>query len=187
MVDIEENNTSRNKRSGGRDTRRAAREAARLVKNPYIQRKISPYEVLDEEGLTLIENNADTLLQEIGIEFHGDAEVLDMWRKAGAKVEGERVRFPKGLLRELIKTVPKEFTQHARNPARSVQIGGNNTVFAPVYGPPFVRTLEGERRHASIEDFRNFVKLAYLAPAMHHSGGVVCEPADIPVNKRHLD
>lgn len=187
MIEGEGHHAPRGRRSGGRDARRAARVAGGLLKNPYIKRKIPPYEVLDEEGLTLIENNADIILEEIGIEFRDDLEALDMWRKAGAHVEGERVRFPKGLLRELIKTAPAQFTQHARNAARSVEIGGKNTVFAPVYGPPFVRTLEGERRYATIEDFRSFVKLAYLAPAMHHSGGTVCEPVDISVNKRHLD
>jgi trimethylamine--corrinoid protein Co-methyltransferase len=72
-------------------------------------------------------------------------------------------------------------------PTASVIIGGDHTVFAPVYGPPFVRDIDGGRRYATIEDFRNFVKLAYMAPAMHHSGGTVCEPVDIPVSKRHLD
>lgn len=110
-----------------------------------------------------------------------------MWRDAGADVKGERVRFPKGLCRELLKSAPSSFTQHARNPAKSVQIGGDSTVFVPVYGPPFVRDLEGNRRYATIEDFQNFVKLAYMAPSMHHSGGTVCEPVDVPVNKRHLD
>ena len=86
-----------------------------------------------------------------------------------------------------MKTAPSTFTWHARNPERNVQIGGKATVFAPVYGPPFVRDLEGQRRYATIEDFRNFVKLAYMAPSMHSSGGTVCEPVDIPVNKRHLD
>ena len=60
-------------------------------------------------------------------------------------------------------------------------------VFAPVYGPPFVRDLENERRYATIEDFRNFVKLAYMLPGFHHSGGTVCEPVDLPVTKRHLE
>ena len=66
-------------------------------------------------------------------------------------------------------------------------IGGSGTVFAPVYGPPFIRSLDEGRRYATIEDFRNFVKLAYMSPAIHHSGGTVCEPVDLPVNKRHLD
>ncbi len=94
---------------------------------------------------------------------------------------------PRGCAASLLKTAPATFTQHARNPERSVQIGGKATVFAPVYGPPFVRDLDGNRRYATIEDFRNFVKLAYMAPAIHHSGGTVCEPVDVPVNKRHLD
>ena len=174
-------------RSGGGAARRAERSKLELVSLPYIQRKIPVFEILDEEAVAIIEANADTVLEEIGIEFRDDEEALAMWREAGADVKGERVHFPKGLCRELMKTAPSTFTQHARNPARSVEIGGRNTVFAPVYGPPFVRDLEGERRYATIEDFHNFVKLAYMAPAMHHSGGTVCEPVDVAVNKRHFD
>ncbi|MFM9012788.1 MAG: trimethylamine methyltransferase family protein, partial [Gemmatimonadota bacterium] len=103
-------------------------------------------------------------------------------------VDGERVRFPSGMCRELIqKNAPREFTQIARNPARDVRIGGDATVFAPAYGSPFVRNLDEGRRYARIEDFRNFVKLAYMANSLHHSGGTICEPVDLPVNKRHLD
>ncbi|WP_420506291.1 trimethylamine methyltransferase family protein [Nitratireductor aquimarinus] len=170
----------------------AARRAARAGAGPgpqltYIRRTLRPFEVLDEEALALIEANANTVLEEIGIEFRDDPEALAMWKEAGADVQGDRVHFPKGLCRALLKTAPSTFTQHARNPERSVEIGGNTTVFAPVYGPPFVRDLDGARRYATIEDFRNFVKLAYMAPSIHHSGGTVCEPVDVPVNKRHLD
>ncbi|MCV0397382.1 MAG: trimethylamine methyltransferase family protein [Rhizobiaceae bacterium] len=173
---------------GGASARRAARTGGGAGPQlTYIRRRINRFEVLDEEALALIEANADTVLEEIGIEFRDDAEALALWKEAGADVKGERVRFPKGLPRSLLKTAPQVFTQHARNPERSVQIGGDATVFAPVYGPPFVRDLDGNRRYATIEDFRNFVKLAYMAPAIHHSGGTVCEPVDVPVNKRHLD
>ena len=75
----------------------------------------------------------------------------------------------------------------SRNPDKTVQIGGAHTVFAPVYGPPFVRCLDKGRRYGTLEDFQNLVKLTYLTPFLHHSGGVTCEPCDIPVNKRHLD
>lgn len=180
-------------RAGGRRGRGAAgRRAARSgggpgLPMPFITRRVSEYEVLDEEGLALIEANADIVLEEIGIEFRDDEEALSLWREAGADVRGQRVHFPKGLCRQLLKTAPGQFTQHARNPERSVQIGGKSTVFAPVYGPPFVRDLDGTRRYATIDDFGNFVKLAYMAPSMHHSGGTVCEPVDVPVNKRHFD
>ena len=68
-----------------------------------------------------------------------------------------------------------------------MQIGGDATVFAPNYGSPFVHDLDAGRRYATLADFENFVKLTYLSPNLHHSGGTVCEPVDIPVNKRHLD
>ena len=174
--------------AGGAAARRAERGGSGPgLSMPFIHRKIKVYEVLDEEGLAIIEANADIVLEETGIIFRDDAEALAMWKEAGADVKGERVHFPKGLCRSLLKTAPSQFMQHARNPARSVQIGGDATVFAPVYGPPFVLDLDGVRRYATIEDFRNFVKLAYMAPSIHHSGGTVCEPVDIPVNKRHLD
>ena len=45
----------------------------------------------------------------------------------------------------------------------------------------------GGRRYATMDDFNKFVKLAYMSKWLHHSGGTVCEPTDVPVNKRHLD
>ena len=70
---------------------------------------------------------------------------------------------------------------------KSVRIGGNATVFAPNYGSPFAFDIDNGRRYATIEDFRNFVKLTYQSLYLHHSGGTVCEPVDVPVSKRHLD
>ncbi|WP_349360204.1 trimethylamine methyltransferase family protein [Stappia sp.] len=163
------------------------RGSSAALATPYIVRNLPLLDILSDEGAEIIEANADRLLQEIGLEFREDPETLAIWKEAGAEVDGERVRFPKGMLRELIKTAPAQFTQHARNPARNVEIGGNNTVFAPVYGPPFVTDLDKGRRYGTIEDFQNFVKLAYLSPHLHHSGGTVCEPVDLPVNKRHFD
>ena len=172
---------------GGREARRAgAGEAS--VSLPYITRKIPFFEVLDEEGMQLIENNADTILEEIGIEFRDMPEALDILQKGGAEIDGVRVRFPRGLCRSMIQaSAPSEYTQHARNPQRNLQIGGNNTVFVPAYGSPFVFDIDKGRRYATIEDFQNFVKLAYMSPSLHHSGGTICEPVDVPVNKRHLD
>jgi len=174
-------------RGGGRAARRAERTGGAIEHLRYITRRIPKVELLSEEGLSLIEENAETILQEIGIEFREDAEAIQLFKEAGADIEGERVRFPRGLARALIATAPASFPQLARNSERSVEIGGDNTVFAPVYGPPFVYDADKGRRYAELADFQNFVKLAYMTPAMHHSGGTVCEPVDVPVNKRHLD
>ncbi|HEX9859113.1 MAG TPA: trimethylamine methyltransferase family protein [Paracoccaceae bacterium] len=171
---------------------RQARQAERAHKGggmgrPYIQRNIPTYDVLSEENLQRIETAADRILAETGIEFRDDPAALELWRRAGASVDGLLVKFEPGMLREVLKSAPAEFTQHARNPANSVRIGGKNVVFAPAYGSPFVMDQDRGRRFGTIEDFRNFIRLAQSSPNFHHSGGTICEPTDVPVNKRHLD
>ena len=178
--------TSDNRRKG-----RAARQHARqgdAQRGPaYLTRKIPPYELLSAEGLASVEAHADRILSEVGIEIRGDDEALRLFRDAGATVVDNLVRFDAGHVNALCATAPREFTQLARNPERSVQIGGNHVVLAPAYGSPFVHDLVNGRRYGTIADFENFVKLAYSTPHLHHSGGTVCEPTDVPVNKRHLD
>jgi trimethylamine--corrinoid protein Co-methyltransferase len=175
-------------RAGGRRARIEARTGAAATPSApaFIRRRIPNYELVSEEGLALIEATADELLADVGIEIRDDAS-LDLFRDAGATVDGTRVRFDPGHVSALCATAPPAFTQLARNPARSVEIGGDAVVFAPAYGSPFVRDLAGGRRYGSLADFENFVKLAWSIPWLHHSGGTVCEPVDVPVNKRHLD
>lgn len=172
-------------RSASRRSRRQGRPTLALP--AYITRKIPFVEYLGEEGLVRIEQQADRLLQDVGLEFREDPEALRIWSEAGADVKGTRVRLPAGMARNLCKTVPKSFIQHARNPARSVEIGGSCTVFAPIYGAPFVRCLDKGRRYGSFEDFEKLARIVSMLPSLHHMGLVICEPCDVPVNKRHLD
>ncbi len=161
---------------------------AELPRAPYISRALNTFNVLGEEGLCLIEENADAILAETGMEFHDDEEILAIFRAAGCEVEGTRVRFEAGFCRKLIREkAPASFIQHARNSANSVKLGGDATVLCPSWGPPFVHDLDKGRRYASYEDFITLVKLHQSLPWLHHSGGVVCEPVDLPANKRHLD
>ncbi|MDF0595021.1 trimethylamine methyltransferase family protein [Psychromarinibacter halotolerans] len=179
--------TRRRGRGGGGAARRAERTSVRIEAARFIERNIPNFEILNEEALQIIETNAETVLEEIGVNFVENPEALERWRAAGADVQGERVHIPRGLARELCSTAPGRFTQHARNPERNVEIGGNSLVLAPVYGPPFVRDLDGNRRYATLSDFHDLVKLGYMSKWLHHSGGTVCEPTDVAVNKRHLD
>src|SRR6516162_6231506 len=179
--------TKAGRERGGRQ-KRLERKARGAAPGPaYLTRKIPVYALLEEAELARIEQAADRILAEVGMDIRGDPDALALFRQAGAEVDGERVRFDPGLVASLCRSAPKRFTQHARNPARSVEIGGDHIVFAPAYGSPFVYDRAGGRRYGTLADFENFVKLAYLSPAIHHSGGTVCEPVDLPVNKRHLE
>ncbi len=176
-----------------RTTRRRTRRSGVIpVSSPQIvtgaKREIPPYDLVGPEGLELVEHKAEQLLDQIGVEFRGDDAALALWKDAGADVNGRRVRFEPGLVRGIIDaSAPRYFRQHARNPARTIDLGGNKVVFAPAYGMPFVHDLDTGRRYGTIKDFANIVKLAYMSPWLHHSGGTVCEPVDLAVNKRHLD
>jgi trimethylamine--corrinoid protein Co-methyltransferase len=174
-------------RPGSRGRRIAGDHGAVAVAPAYVTRAIPYYAMLDEEALARIEGQAFRLLERVGIEFRDDPDALRRWREAGAEIAGARVRVPGELVRSLLASAPAEFVQVARNPARSVRIGGRHQVFAPVYGPPFVRDLKGGRRYGSLADFERLVKLTHQLSPLHHSGFVTCEPCDVPVSKRHLD
>ena len=172
----------------GRSARQAARLAHAIEQLPYLTRRLAPVEVISTEGLEQIEHNADTLLERVGIELATYPDAIPVFTNAGAEATGTRVRFPRGMLRQIVQaSAPRSFLQRARNQARSVVIGDPHMVLVPTYGSPFVHDLDRGRRYATIEDFRNFVKLTYTSTTLHHGGGTLCEPVDLPVNKRHFD
>ncbi|TMK69962.1 MAG: trimethylamine methyltransferase family protein [Actinobacteria bacterium] len=143
------------------------------------------YEILDEAALQELERGWRRIVSELGIEFLHD-ESLDYLRGAGQSVDGQLVKFDPDWILEQVAKAPQEFDLQARNPERTVHIGGNNMVFSAVYGCPFVR--EGlERRDATYRDFENLVKLAQSFPQLDSPGGTICEPNDKPLDSRHLD
>ncbi|MFC1464625.1 MAG: trimethylamine methyltransferase family protein [Candidatus Brachytrichaceae bacterium NZ_4S206] len=148
-------------------------------------------EVLSPEGVDKIHRASMRLLKEIGILIVDYPRAAETFRRHGAIVEersdGQLVKIDEDTLLYFVRQAPSSFVQRARNPAKDVPIGGRHTVFAPVYGPPFVLDLDHGRRQATIEDFRNFVRLTYLSEHLHHDGGTLCEPNDVDVKERHLD
>jgi trimethylamine--corrinoid protein Co-methyltransferase len=172
------------RRGGGREGRKALR-AAPVVSFPTLVRNIPVYEILPDEAVELIHDESLKILEEIGCEFRDD-EAIAMWTAAGADVRGTRVRIDRALLMSLVAKAPAEFTLNARNPERTVRVGGKNSIFIPMYGAPYVRDLDNVRRYGSLADLNNFHKLAYMSPSLHSSSSICCEPMEIPVPKRHL-
>lgn len=173
-----------------RSSRRHSAQQQVALASPYIQRKLPFFDVLTEEEMVRIDQQVDWMIENIGVAFRDDPVALDIWRKAGITPcgpHGDLIKADAQWIRSLVAKAPTQFTQHARNPERSVVIGGTNQVFAPIYGAPFVRDLHGGRRYARFDDFEKLVKLAYMHPHLHHTGLVIAEPTDIPVSKRHLD
>ncbi|MDB4222630.1 trimethylamine methyltransferase family protein [Granulosicoccus sp.] len=169
----------------GADSRNSPDDSVKA--SPYIQRKLPFFDPLDEEQLVMIEKQVDWMFENIGFAFRDDPESIRIWKEAGVKVVGDKVFADAKWVREQCAKAPSQFTQVARNPERSVVIGGNNQVFSPIYGAPFVRDLEGGRRYATFSDFEKLLKLTQMHPNLHHSGLVIAEPTDVPVSKRHLD
>ncbi|MBA3250537.1 MAG: trimethylamine methyltransferase family protein [Geodermatophilaceae bacterium] len=143
------------------------------------------YEVLSEDAMAVLDGGWRRILTEIGVEFMSD-RALDLFRQAGQRVEENNVFLDPDFVLEQVAKAPREFDVAARNPANTVHIGGDMMSFGAVYGPPFVR--QGDvRRDATMEDYRNFAKLAQSFDVLDSAGGVVCEPNDTPLDSRHLD
>ena len=172
-------------RKGGRAARRAARVNAPIIHQPALMRNVPVYEVVNAEGVEQIHDLAMRIVESIGVDFR-DAESLDIWKKTDAEIQGERVRVSRDTLMALVDQAPSEYVHHARNPERTVTVGGRSMVVSPSYGPPYIYDLEGKRRTATLEDLHNLQKLNHMAASVHIAGGPVVEPMDIPVPHRHL-
>lgn len=172
------------RRGGGRLGRKALRGAP-VASFPTLVRNIPVYEIVPDEAVELIHQESLRILEDVGCEFRDD-EAIALWKAAGADVRDTRVRIDRALLMDLVSKIPAEFTLTARNPERTVKVGGRNSIFIPMYGAPYIRDLDGNRRYGTLEDLNNFHRLAYMAPALHSSSSIICEPMEIAVPKRHL-
>ncbi|HUE46135.1 MAG TPA: trimethylamine methyltransferase family protein [Aestuariivirgaceae bacterium] len=184
MSELSKQVSATSRRSGGREARRRERSAP-TASLPTLVRQIPVYDILAEDAVELIHEQSCCILEDTGIDFRDD-EAAAMWKASGAKVHGYRVRIDRGQLLELVAKIPSQYTMHARNPARSVTVGGRNAIFVPMYGAPYVRDLDNVRRYGGLADLQNFHKLAYMAPALHSTSSIICEPMDIAVPHRHL-
>jgi trimethylamine--corrinoid protein Co-methyltransferase len=152
---------------------------------PALRHGLPHTEPLDQGQIARIHDASMRLLEEVGVDFR-DPVALSDWKGAGARVEGNRVRLDRGLVMDLISTVPSTVTLHARDPEKTVSLGDGRSIFVPMTGAPFIRDLEDRRRWGTLDDLHNFHRLAHMSPALHSTAHVICEPMDKPVGHRHL-
>ncbi len=177
--------TVKSRTRGGSRARRKflANRKTPMLKN--LTRGLPVVEPLDQEQIERIDHESMRILEEVGVIFR-DPIALEDWRKAGAKIDGERVYFDRAHIRELISTLPKTITLHARDPQKTVELGGPNSIFVPMTGAPYMRDLEDVRRDPTIADLHMFHKLCQMLPAIHSSAHHIIEPMDLAVAHRHL-
>lgn len=172
-------------RRGGREARRAMRTAPKVEMLPTLTRGLPVVEPMSADQVEKIHEASMAILEEVGVVFR-DPVALSDWKKAGAEVRGERVRLDRGLVMELIASIPPHISYHARNPAKNLELGGPHSIFVPMTGAPYLRDLEDVRRMPSLADLGTFHKLAHMTPVLHSSAHHIVEPMDVVVAHRHL-
>ena len=169
----------------GRGARKAVRQKRDTQMLPALKRSLPLTEPLSEEQVVRIDEASMGILEEVGVVFR-DPIALEDWKRAGADVRGETVHLDRGMVRELIATIPSSFTLHARNHANDLPFGGDHSIFVPMTGAPYLRDLNDERRNPTLDDVANFHKLSHMLPAIHSSAHHIVEPYDHPISHRHL-
>ena len=154
----------------------------RAIHNPR-----PPYDWLDPEALERIHEASLHILENVGIEFLDD-EALDIWQRAGAKVDraARRVWPDRGLITQALATAPTSFRWRARNPAHDVMIGGDGVAFGPCGGMVYVSDLDRGRRMGRMDDYEKLLKLSQVCHALHFAAWEQVTAQDVPINTRHL-
>ncbi|WP_298970980.1 trimethylamine methyltransferase family protein [uncultured Roseobacter sp.] len=169
----------------GRGARKALRQTRDVTMLPALKRRLPLTEPMDADQVARIDAASMDILENVGVVFR-DAIALADWKRAGADVRGETVHLDRGLVRELIATIPETFTYHARNPANTLPFGKDHSIFVPMTGAPYLRDLDDVRRNPTLDDLANFHKLSHMLPAIHSSAHHIVEPYDHPISQRHL-
>ena len=178
------------KRQRKKRTRQTANTTSSIRQPPFmaVKNPLSPVNIISDDQIEFIHQSSLEILRDIGIKVD-DQRALKLLKQVGAQVDADtqQVTFDTDLVEEMLTGLPSTFTIHARDPLKTLEVGGNNLTFATVCGPSFVSDLDRGRRAGTYEDVENFVKLAHSLNIYHHEGGAGLEPLDLPPESRHLD
>jgi len=152
-----------------------------------IRNSLAPIEPLSADEIESIHQASLRVLAELGMKVT-DLEARKIYAEGGGRVNDseEMVYLDPEMVAEVIKTVPAEYIHNARNPNKSVTIGGNHITFSGVGGPAFVSDLDRGRRPGTYAELCDYKKLFQTYDIIHYAGGGF-EPLDLPENSRHLD
>jgi trimethylamine--corrinoid protein Co-methyltransferase len=176
-------------RAARRAAQRQSRSQSPLLKIPFqqLRNRFSPLELISPEQVEQLHAASMQILEAIGLDFLDD-EALDLWQKAGARVDhsAQHVWLDRHLVLELVAKAPATFTWRARNPDHNLFIGGDSIVFAPHGGTVFAANLEIGRRPGLLKDYHNLQKMVQMCNLLHSAGEQLVVPHDVEVSARHL-
>ena len=154
-----------------------------LLRNVY-----RPLDILSADQIEAIHQASLRLLAEVGFEVM-HPESRSILRAGGAAVDEAtmRVRSDPAMIAEQVAKAPAEFAWLARDPAKSLAVGGDNLIFTAVGGPAFANDLDRGRRAGSYADMCDYIRLVQQLNVIHQEGGGPIEPTDLPSESRHLD
>ncbi len=146
------NKKTRRRKTGGRDAKHLARGRSQVGTAAFIERSIPYYELLEDSALELIEHNAHTVLEEIGIEFRDFPEALKLLIRCRRRHRWRTGSFPRGICRSIIQASAPKSSPSMRETRIAMSIGGDRTVLVPAYGSPFstISTKAGDMRLSKI-------------------------------------
>lgn len=110
------------------------------------------FQVLTEQQCQELHSAAVEILERVGVEIHSE-KALEVAKKAGAYVEGNRVKFPAALVEKCIRSAPSRVVLCDREGNRKMMLEGNRFYFGP--GPTTSYTIDpfnGERKVPALED-----------------------------------
>jgi trimethylamine--corrinoid protein Co-methyltransferase len=118
---------------------------------------------LSKEEESLIDQQSMECLETIGVKVKSES-VLKMLEKAGASVDHKTqvAKLPESMVREALRTVPKEMTLHARDPKHNLRIPVSSWPYTGTSGlGTFIYDIKTQkRRDSTVKDIADLVKVA---------------------------
>ncbi|MCX7888145.1 MAG: trimethylamine methyltransferase family protein [Rhodobacteraceae bacterium] len=173
-----------NRRRPGRGERTGG--AIRQLPFGQVARRLAPVEVLSADEVEAIHRAALTVLRDTGMRVLDPAARV-AYGTAGARLAEDRVHLDPDMVAEHLRHVPPCFTLEARNPARSLRLGGQDMIFASVGGPAYVMDNDRGRRDGTFAEMCDYIRLVQDLNVIDQEGGGPFEPLDLPAHTRHLD
>ena len=138
------------------------------------------------ENIQLIHRATVKILEQAGVSFPG-GPALELFKAHGFKTDGDRIFINEEQLGKHLGTVPRTVNLVARNPEKSLLLGGDYPVFIGTTGPPKLLMTNGEMRDGTLEDYENFQKLSQTSALPQGASYKAIYPQNIPAQSAHLD